>query len=394
VKLIVMVAAFIGLILLFVWGINMLNEPQNVTPPRSGTARPATTDRSAELPPAVTSTDVTTVAPKLPPEAESPRIGNVVSGQAATAASESPPAGGAALQVGNVESGQGAALPALAKPYEIDFSKGWKLLDDVQDGTYSLNEPALFFVLQQCQKLPREDFAPDPSGKETSVMQLLKTPDAYRGQPVTLSGYVGIIPPPWKIPVAKIVGIETAYELEMYETKGGSISPVATVILIDNPDLPKKLPRGTPVTVKGYFYKIRAYEKADKVGDVYKYECPVVIGKYVVPHFLPPGGVASGSSLGAGVVAFAGVVVFIFVFFLFLRKQMAARQGNLSLSEAVRRKRQQVVTASEIEKRVEFLAKQEAVKPEPVVDPLQDFYADEPPPQDKPDQPPQQGPTG
>jgi hypothetical protein len=164
-------------------------------------------------------------------------------------------------------------LPPL-KRFDISIEKGEELLKDVRDDTFGYDESAFYYMLDKVLKTPADSFKPD--AQVTPYKALLAMPSSYRGQAVTIRGvYMTAYPfsPP---PLAIWKDVHTVYECSIREPPMNEHRPIATVIVIDDPMT--YLRAGDDVLVKGYFYKVRAYEfrRSDDAGGI-------VTGKDVAP---------------------------------------------------------------------------------------------------------------
>ena len=146
-------------------------------------------------------------------------------------------------------------LPIL-KRLDLPFEKGEAWLSDVKDRTFDYDESALWWLVHLVAKLPENAFQPDEM--VTGYPQLMATPSAHRGKPVTIRGaYMTVTP--FTTPVLALrKDIPTLYECNLRELPLTEERPVATVIVIEDPM--DYLEVYDTVRVKGYFYKVRRYK--------------------------------------------------------------------------------------------------------------------------------------
>jgi hypothetical protein len=150
-------------------------------------------------------------------------------------------------------------LPVF-KRFDISWEKGETLLEDVKDKTYDYDEAAFYWLVAQVHKLPAALFKPD--AETVPYEQLLATPTAYRGKPVTVRGLYAAVTP-WRVPVIALAKeIPYLYTCHIKEHPGGAARPIATVVVLEDPML--RFQQGDEVRVKGYFYKVRLYADAEE----------------------------------------------------------------------------------------------------------------------------------
>lgn len=215
-------------------------------------------------------------------------------------------------------------LPAL-RQYKLDLSKGQLLLDDVRDGTMEFDEAPLYWVLNVCRKLPRAMFIPEDGEAEVPFARLWQAPDIYRGWPVTISGLVGNVEK-WELPHPEIINMERVWLINIHKPikPGQLFGDVCTLFVTDDPG---NLKEGTAIRARGFFFKIRKYELEQRVdrntSQVWKYTCPVVVGKTVVIDVPPVAAVEKTSALGP--IAVVALIVFLLIVLFFIRKVVVAR---------------------------------------------------------------------
>lgn len=215
-------------------------------------------------------------------------------------------------------------LPAL-RQYKLDLSKGQLLLDDVRDGTMEFDEAPLYWVLNVCRKLPRAMFIPEDGEAEVPFARLWQAPDIYRGWPVTISGLVGNVEK-WELPHPEIINIERVWLINIHKPMkpGQQFGDVCTLFVTDDPG---NLNEGTAIRARGFFFKIRKYELEQRVdrntSQIWKYTCPVVVGKTIIIDVPPAAAVEKTSALGP--IAVVALIVFLLIVLFFIRKVVVAR---------------------------------------------------------------------
>jgi len=219
-------------------------------------------------------------------------------------------------------------LPLLRR-YELPLEKGQELLADVQDHTFGYDESAFWWMVHLVAGLPPKAF--EPGRGTTGYAQLLAMPSAYRGKPVTIKGAYGSCSP-FETPVLAVrKDVPTLYECNIRELPLEEQRPVATVIVLENPM--EYLRVWDVVKVRGYFYKVRRYEK-QKGGEGL---APMLVAKRLVPEG-PTAGREPSSTLDLGstnvlLAIMIGAILLLGVAYVFLRYKTkatphAARQGT------------------------------------------------------------------
>jgi hypothetical protein len=173
--------------------------------------------------------------------------------------------------------------------WEALLKKGKTLLGDVKDNTFGFDEAAFYWLVAHVFKMSDDLLKPD---EETLAYKtLLAVPSMYRGQPVTLRGqYMYVAPFEVTIEALK-KDVPKLYECTVRELPIDQVRPMCTVITIENPMT--YLKPGDDVLVKGYFYKVRAFEGTKGPG-----YAPLLIAKRLTP--VNPGEeTASSGSTGA-----------------------------------------------------------------------------------------------
>jgi len=146
-------------------------------------------------------------------------------------------------------------LPILHR-LDLPLEKGKALLSDVKDRTFDYDESAFWWLVGVVAKLPEDAFKPDDM--VTGYPQLLATPSAHRGKPVTIRGAYLMVTPFTTPVLALRKDIPTLYECNLRELPLTEQRPVATVIVLEDPM--NYLEVYDTVRVKGYFYKVRRYK--------------------------------------------------------------------------------------------------------------------------------------
>jgi len=219
-------------------------------------------------------------------------------------------------------------LPLL-KRYELPLEKGEQLLADVEDNTFGYDESAFWWLVHLVNKMPAEAF--DPGRVTTGYAQLLAMPSAYRGKPVTIKG-VYVMCTPFQTPVLAVrKDVPTLYECNLRELPLEEQRPVATVVVLENPM--EYLHRLDEVKVRGYFYKVRRYEKQQGGEGL----APMLVARRLVPQTQPAGrGPSSTLDVGSTNVLLAfmvGAILLLGIAYVFLRFRTkasphAARHGT------------------------------------------------------------------
>ena len=141
-------------------------------------------------------------------------------------------------------------------PLDVSIEYAERLLGDVRDETFGYDESAFYWLASVVSRLPADLMGPDE--ETTPYEQLLATPSAFRGKPVTITGVYATVSP-WNVPVEALAkNLPRLYTVNLKEPPGGPASLIATVVVVDDPRT-AFLP-GDAVKVKGYFYKVRQYQ--------------------------------------------------------------------------------------------------------------------------------------
>jgi len=166
-----------------------------------------------------------------------------------------------------------------AEPQTADTDADASGLAQVQDNTYfrPSEDGAWFDLIARLQQTDSEQLAAETLG-ELTYAQLLKQPQVYRGQVVTVRGtvrreeVVALVQD--KLAPNKL-GIDTYHRL-ILQPRGGGHWPFVVYCL----ELPPEFPRGdnlqTPLAVTGFFFKNWSYAWQDGLGIA-----PVVLAQSV-----------------------------------------------------------------------------------------------------------------
>jgi hypothetical protein len=207
-------------------------------------------------------------------------------------------------------------LPTFSKydneSWEQLLQKGRALLSDVKDNTFEYDESAFYWLVAQVSKFPADQMK--PGADATAYKILLAQPETHRGEIVTVSGvYLKVTP--FHVPITALrKDVPMLYECTIGELPLTNDSILATVITTEDPM--EYLQKDDEVRVKGYFYKIRTYQRADGSAR----PSPMLIAQR-----LEPMQAAVNQSVWAGVIAdpwimyAAGGLLFLFGGFLFLK---------------------------------------------------------------------------
>ncbi len=211
-------------------------------------------------------------------------------------------------------------LPPL-KRYELPLEKGEALLADVQDNTFGYDESAFWWLVHLVHTLPDKAF--DPGEVTSGFSQLLAMPSSYRGKPITIKGAYGSCSP-FRTPILAVrKDVPTLYECNIVELPLEERRPVATVIVLENPM--QDLRVYDTVKVRGYFYKVRRYEKQAGGESL----APMLVAKRLVPVGPGTGGEKPSSTVDMGttnilLVLMIAAVLALGVVYVFLRYKTKA----------------------------------------------------------------------
>ena len=157
-----------------------------------------------------------------------------------------------------------AELPVLQRfdvPFDVSLEHAERILADVRDETFGYDESAFYWLASVVSRLPADLMGADE--ETTPYEQLLATPSAFRGKPVTVAG-VYVTVSPWNVPVEALAkDVPRLYTVSLKEPPGDPANLIATVVVVDDPRT--ELLPGDAVKVKGYFYKVRKYEDFEGV---------------------------------------------------------------------------------------------------------------------------------
>jgi len=122
-------------------------------------------------------------------------------------------------------------LPVLHR-FEIPLEKAQALFDDVKDQTFGFDESAFYYLVSLVNRFPRELFKPDE--ETVAYAQLVATPSAFRGTPVTIRGVYASVTP-WRPGAALGLDVPRLFTCNIKEHPAGKNQPFATVVVIDDP---------------------------------------------------------------------------------------------------------------------------------------------------------------
>jgi hypothetical protein len=137
--------------------------------------------------------------------------------------------------------------------------KGRALLVDVKDNTFGYDEAAFYWLVGHVNRTAPDLFTPGPEDKEVPFKILLAQPETTRGEVVTIKGaYLNVYP--FHVTVSGLrKDVPMLYECIIGELPLTNDSTLATVITTEDPM--EYLSRNDEVVVKGYFYKLRTYQR-------------------------------------------------------------------------------------------------------------------------------------
>jgi hypothetical protein len=202
------------------------------------------------------------------------------------------------------------------------LQKGQALLGDVKDNTFDYNEEAFYWLLHLVSHLKPELLKPDDEC--VPYPSLVALPSSFRGQPVTISGVYLAREKHWVPVLALAKDVPYLYACTIKEHPADQLRPVATVITSEDPTL--YLHVGDDVRVKGYFYKVRAYQGPKGEGFA-----PMIIAQRLEPEEGPaPGSGLAGDAGRPGggpfsdpyLVMMIAVVIILMIAFVAVRMQL------------------------------------------------------------------------
>jgi len=231
-------------------------------------------------------------------------------------------------------------LPVLLR-FEIPIEKGQALFDDVKDKTFGFDESAFYYLVSLVNRFPAELFKPDE--EPVAYAQLVATPSAFRGTPVTIRGVYASVAP-WRPGAALGLDVPRLFTCNIQEHPAGKNQPFATVVVIDDPTV--RFKRGNDVIIKAYFYKVRKDENQEgnvRLG-------PLLVGRRFEEDVWGPsplGSQSEGSPLvtlgpyGPVAIFMGAALVIMLVAFIFIKRmgkvKSDAKRGHLSHRIRLRR---------------------------------------------------------
>jgi len=205
-----------------------------------------------------------------------------------------------------------------AATWDKMLQKGNALLEDVKDNTFGYDEEAFYWLVYHVNRLKPDLLKPDEECQPYPTLVAL--PSSFRGQPVTIRGmYMSAYK--FRVPVLALQkDIPFLFECTVKEHPADQLRPVATVITSEDPTL--YLHVGDDVRVKGYFYKVRAYQGTKGEGFA-----PMVIAQRLEPDEGPapgsrPGGPGGGPFADPYLVMMIAVVIILIIAFVAVRMQL------------------------------------------------------------------------
>jgi hypothetical protein len=205
-----------------------------------------------------------------------------------------------------------------AATWDKMLQKGNALLEDVKDNTFGYDEEAFYWLVYHVNRLKPDLLKPDEECQPYPTLVAL--PSSFRGQPVTIRGmYMSAYK--FRVPVLALQkDIPFLFECTVKEHPADQLRPVATVITSEDPTL--YLHVGDDVRIKGYFYKVRAYQGTKGEGFA-----PMVIAQRLEPDEGPapgsrPGGPGGGPFADPYLVMMIAVVIILIIAFVAVRMQL------------------------------------------------------------------------
>ncbi|MCX5675891.1 MAG: hypothetical protein NTX87_12870 [Planctomycetota bacterium] len=209
-----------------------------------------------------------------------------------------------------------------AATWDKMLQKGNALLEDVKDNTFGYDEEAFYWLVYHVNRLKPELLKPDDEC--VPYPSLVALPSSFRGQPVTITGmYMSAYK--FRVPVLALQkDVPFLFECTVKEHPADQLRPVATVITSEDPTL--YLHAGDDVRLKGYFYKVRAYQGTRGEGFA-----PMVIAQRLEPDEgpAPGGGLAGDAGRPRGgpfsdpyLVMMIAVVIILMIAFVAVRMQL------------------------------------------------------------------------
>ncbi len=181
---------------------------------------------------------------------------------------------------------QGADEAEGKRPAREEAHPDMRLLSTVRDKTRVIPKGAYFHLVELAMKVRPQVLETRLAISNPPLVQLVRNPDAFRGKPVRLDGYVRRVTP--IDPGPNDLGVRVLYECAVFSDEY-DLNPWIFVVL----HVPRAMPTGDGlrerVTATGYFLKLWAYQ----AGDGMRF-APLLIGPRLVWHPAP-----SRTGLGA-----------------------------------------------------------------------------------------------
>ncbi len=138
---------------------------------------------------------------------------------------------------------------------ERSLEHGLRLLSGVRDHVYSFDDPAFYWFCRHVRDdEDAERYVAHESEPATSWRFLMERPTDYRGQLVTIEGRL-LRRESFEVPNRE--GVGRLYQCEIGQS---GTRAVCTAVLTSDPG---DIPVQTPVVVRGYFIKVRAFQTLD-----------------------------------------------------------------------------------------------------------------------------------
>lgn len=173
---------------------------------------------------------------------------------------------------------EGGSQATSSRP-EATRAPDMRLLSTVRDKTRVIPKGAYFHLVELSMKVSPRELEEKLAIRNPSLAEIVRNPDAFRGKPVRLEGYVRRITP--IDPGPNNLGVRVLYECAVFSDEY-DLNPWFFVVL----HIPEGMPTGDGlrerVTATGYFLKLWAYQ----AGDGLRY-APLFIGPRLVWHPAP-----------------------------------------------------------------------------------------------------------
>lgn len=170
--------------------------------------------------------------------------------------------------------------PDIAPPDTIAHAMpDMRLLSTIKDKTRVIPKGAYFHLVELCMKVNVHELEENLAVRNPPLVQIVRNPQAFRGRPIRLDGYVRRITP--IDPGPNNLGVRVLYECAVFSDEH-DLNPWIFVVL----HVPEEMPTGDGlrerVTATGFFLKLWAYQ----AGDGMRF-APLLIGPRIVWHPAP-----------------------------------------------------------------------------------------------------------